>query len=209
MSRGASRPVPRACGSRPAPVRSAGCVLERLSHAGLPVLLDFNASATSLDDVMGQAALVARVADLVGVEQPFAPGDLSGHAALAERLDVPVSLDEGLRDLDDLEAALAAHAVGMVCVKPARVGGLIAARAVLSRALGEGLAAYVGGFFESGFARSVHRVLADSLACAPSDLGLVARVDWDEPEAVTTASGLGSSPSAALLEHARALVSLG
>ena len=79
----------------------------------------------------------------------------------------------------------------------------------MARALDYGLGAYVGGFFESGFARAVHRVLADSLASAPSDLGPVARRDFGGVEADVTPLGLGAGPSGALLAHASALVSLG
>jgi O-succinylbenzoate synthase len=183
--------------------------LDRLASCALPVLLDYNASATSIASVWADVEAVTRVARLVGVEQPFAAGNVIDHVKLARRLEVPVGLDEGMRGLADLDAAVVAGAAKLICVKPARVGGLVAARAVMARAIDHGVAAYVGGFFESAFARSVHRVLADSLASAPSDVGLVARQDFHEPEAVEVPSGLGSAPSEALLAHARALVDLG
>ena len=52
----------------------------------------------------------------------------------------------------------------MICVKPARVGGLANARSIIARAPGAGLRVYLGGFFESPYARQVHRALAKGCA---------------------------------------------
>ena len=65
------------------------------------------------------------------------------------------------------------QAADLLCVKPARVGGLANARTIVARAREAGLRPYVGGFFESPYARHVHRALARSCVDEPSDLGPV------------------------------------
>ena len=171
---------------------------ERLAGLDVGVLLDFNASASDADDVVAQALVVGAACDLVAVEQPFAAGNLAEHAALAHRLDVAVSLDEGIRSTRDLAQVARYSAATMVCVKPARVGGLANARTMFARAEELGLRAYLGGFFESAYARSVHRVLAEAGVREPSDIGPVARADG-VPEVVAVAESFGVTPSAAVL----------
>jgi L-alanine-DL-glutamate epimerase-like enolase superfamily enzyme len=90
----------------------------------------------------------------------------------------------------------------MVCVKPARVGGLANARAVIARAKELELRVYLGGFFESPYARSVNRALADSCVLEPSDVGDVV-VNASE-EATVTATSFGVEPSRTTLRDAEA-----
>lgn len=173
--------------------------VERLGALGLPVVLDFNASARGAADVVATLLAVSGACEVVAVEQPFAPGDLSSHAALAASIDVAVSLDESVRARRDLDAIAQYRAASMVCVKPPRVGGLADARTLVARARDLGLAAYLGGFFESGLARRAHRALADHCVTEPSDVAPVGRADLDGPEVVPVALGLGVAPSDALL----------
>jgi len=84
---------------------------------------------------------------------------------------VLISLDEGVRSLRDLDQIVRYRAATIVCVKPARVGGYANARTMLERAKELGLRPYVGGFFESPFARSVNRALAWHTTDEPSDIG--------------------------------------
>ncbi|MFI5035713.1 MAG: enolase C-terminal domain-like protein [Acidimicrobiales bacterium] len=193
--------------TRPGPLSAAS--RERLASVTTPVLLDFNASGRSLDQVADHVDQVAGVATLVAVEQPFAPGNLPLHAALARRLAVAVSLDEGVRSAADLDRIARYGAATMVCLKPARVGGLSTARTLAARAGDLGLAAYLGGFFESDFARAVHGVLVRHAVSEPSDLAPVGRRDRDDSDARVVADGLGVAPLAAVLARARLVVSLG
>ncbi len=48
----------------------------------------------------------------------------------------------------------------VACLKPARLGGLVAARAALAHCVAAGVPAFVGGFFETGLARSANASLA-------------------------------------------------
>ena len=72
------------------------------------------------------------------------PTDLLGHARLADRLATPICLDEPLTSLGAIEAAIALGACEVVCLKPARVGGWIAARAVHDRCAELGVPALGG-----------------------------------------------------------------
>jgi L-alanine-DL-glutamate epimerase-like enolase superfamily enzyme len=134
------------------------------------------------------------------VEQPFAVGNVIDQARLAERLDVALSVDEGMRSLRDLAQLVRYHAASIICVKPARVGGLANARTLIVKARESGLRPYVGGFFESPYARAVHRALAANGVDEPSDVGPVPVVlaGYDR-EVVEVSGGFGVAPSLEML----------
>jgi O-succinylbenzoate synthase len=179
--------------------------LEQFSRLRVPVLLDFNCSATSDEDVLSQVAAISDVAVIDAVEQPFAPGNVVDHARLAAKLDVALSLDESVRSTNDLAQISRYQAAAMICVKPARVGGLANARSIILRAQQLGLRVYLGGFFESPYARRVHRALANGCGITePSDLGDVALEDEDG-EVTVVASGFGVEPAASMLARAESL----
>lgn len=178
-------------------------MLERVAALEVPVLLDFNCSARSDNDVLHQVDQIGEVATIGAVEQPYDVGNIVDHARLASRLDVPLSLDEGVRTLRDLSQIVRHEAASVVCVKPARVGGLANARTLIAKANELGLRVYLGGFFESPFARRVHRTLADNCISEPSDLDDVAlRENVVEVEATSTSFGV--EPAAAVLAEAEA-----
>jgi O-succinylbenzoate synthase len=180
--------------------------LERLGDLTVPVLLDFNCSVSEDNQVLEQVAQLSEFVTLDAVEQPYAEGNLIDHATLAEQLAVDVSLDEGVRNLRDLEQIHRYHAARMVCIKPARVGGLANARAMVTRALELGLRPYIGGFFESPFARHVNRLLAEHCVEEPSDVGLVATNASPELREVTVVpGGLGLAPSPGVLARSQLL----
>ncbi len=179
--------------------------LAQLSQLRVPVLLDYNCSATTDEDVLAQVAAVRAVATLDAVEQPFAVGNLVDHARLAAHLDVALSLDESVRSVNDLVQITHYEAASMVCVKPARVGGLANARTIIARAQQLGLRVYLGGFFESPYARRVHWALAcGSAITEPSDLGDVGLEDAGGQVTVITSS-FGLEPSGAMLAAAEYL----
>jgi O-succinylbenzoate synthase len=179
--------------------------LQQFSQLRVPVLLDFNCSATSDEDVLSQVAAIGEVATIDAVEQPFVAGNVIDHARLAARLDVALSLDESVRSTNDLTQISRYQAAQMVCVKPARVGGLANARSIVLRAQQLGLRVYLGGFFESPFARRVHRALANGCGITePSDLGDVALEDEDS-EVTVIASSFGVEPASSMLARAESL----
>jgi O-succinylbenzoate synthase len=179
---------------------------EHLRELRVPVLLDFNCSATNDDEVLQVVDEVGELASVDAVEQPFAVGNVVDHARLAKRLEVDLSLDEGVRSVRDLAQIERYGAAAMVCVKPARVGGLANARTLILRAQELGLRVYLGGFFESPYARQVNRALANSCVREPSDLGEVGVRAYEEP--AKTSSSFGVEPSVLVLEEADSLTVL-
>jgi o-succinylbenzoate synthase len=190
--------------AKTAPGSLGAIARERLASLRVPVILDFNCSASHDDEVLAQVEQARRVCEVAAVEQPFAVGNVVDHARLAARLDVELSLDEGVRSLQDVAQILRYHAASMLCVKPARVGGLANARTVIERAQSLGFTVYLGGFFESPYARCVHRALALSTIDQPSDIGDVGLADSDDEVSIVPTS-FGLEPSASLLERATAL----
>jgi L-alanine-DL-glutamate epimerase-like enolase superfamily enzyme len=179
----------------------------QLEELAVPVLLDYNCSARSDADVIEQIRRIRHVAEVVGVEQPYAVGNVVDSARLAEQLDVPVSIDEGLRSVRDVGQIVRYHAAELICVKPARVGGLANARSIIARAHEEGLRAYVGGFFESPYGRRVNRWLANNCVDEPSDLSPVDVVlEGYSREVVTASEGFGVTPAPEMLGGSVVLV---
>ena len=94
--------------------------------------------------------------DLLAIEQPLAADDLAGHALLAGELRTPVCLDESVTSLEALDTAIAMRAADGVSLKPARLGGIVAARAAHDRCLEAGVDAKVGGLLETGIGALRH-----------------------------------------------------
>ena len=108
---------------------------------------------------------------LLCIEQPFARDDLDSHRALAARMATPVCLDESLDSPEAVEEAVSTGACSVVCVKPARLGGVASALDVVDRCSSTGVPWWVGGMFESGIGRRVTTVLgALPGASLPGDL---------------------------------------
>jgi O-succinylbenzoate synthase len=124
-----------------------------------PLSLDANAAYT-----LGDLATLRGLDALhpVMIEQPLDPDDLSGHARLQAALEAPICLDESITS-----AARAADAIGMgaarvINIKPGRVGGHAAARAIHDLARREAVPVWCGGMLESGIGRA-HNVALASL----------------------------------------------
>jgi O-succinylbenzoate synthase len=133
----------------------------RRRHPDLMLQVDANGSY-SRTDVTHLTELDGL--DLACIEQPFASDDLEGHALLARSMRTPVCLDESLYSPDSVRSALAMGACEVVCVKPGRLGGLTAALEIYRDCAGTrdstGTPLWVGGMFESGYARAVNTALA-------------------------------------------------
>ena len=97
---------------------------------------------------------------LLCIEQPLDPTDLEGHARLAGRMATPVCLDESLDSPRSVRQALAMGACSVVYIKPARLGGLGAALEVVETCSAEGVPLWMGGMYESGYARGVNATFA-------------------------------------------------
>jgi O-succinylbenzoate synthase len=193
-----------------APGRAARHLEALRAHVGDDVRLqaDANGSFTEHDPELDRLDGVG----LDCLEQPLAPADLLGHARLAARLSTPICLDEPLTSLAAIEVAVAVGACEVVCLKPARVGGWMAARAVHDRCAELGVPVWVGGMLETGLGRAANLAVAalPHLALAPDlDPRGRFRPDLADPHlpvdglvAVPDTPGAGAVPDAALLEGA-------
>ena len=123
------------------------------------------------------------------VEQPLAAWDLTGHAALRERVRVPIALDETIDSEGSARAALSDKAADVLIVKPARVGGLAATLRIADAASAVGASAVLGTFFETGVGIAAVLRIA---AAMRGERGL------EGPPALETAHGLAT---AGLLIH--------
>ena len=94
------------------------------------------------------------------IEQPLARGDLAASAILAAKLRTPLCLDEDVTTTRSALDALRYRACQMLCVKPARVGGIRSTLRILDVASGRSARSFIGGMFETGLGRSVLQALA-------------------------------------------------
>jgi O-succinylbenzoate synthase len=139
------------------PVRWVNAVAPHLS-----VCVDANGSyRIDGDDVDGIPALLGLYeAGVTHVEQPFPASNLVDHAALRSATSLRVCLDEGVTNLMAVRKILQYGAADALCVKPGRVGGILATLEILRLGREHGLDCFIGGFFETGFARAHLAALA-------------------------------------------------
>ena len=163
--------------------------------------LDFNGSL-STETASDVLAAVAGY-DIEYAEQPLAPS--AGAEALAHLRwtgAVPVAADEAVRDVGSARVLLETGAADALVVKPARVGGLRQAEAIIELATTESVPIIVSTLFESGvgLAGALHLAAtapgsqAHGLATAgllESDLLVESPVIRDGQVAVPSGPGLG------------------
>ncbi len=133
--------------------------IEAVSRAVPDVRLQADANGSYTEDERRRLVELDEF-ELLCLEQPFAPGDLAAHARLAEQMRTPICLDESVRSRWEIADALAMGACSVVCLKPARLGGLGEALAVVDSCAAAGTPLWMGGMFESGYARGVNVALA-------------------------------------------------
>jgi L-alanine-DL-glutamate epimerase-like enolase superfamily enzyme len=171
--------------------------------------VDLNGTLSEADAVDWIGAL--EPLDVAYVEQPL---DASlGTAALARlrsRVAVPIAADELVTDEDAATRILDARAVDVLVVKPARVGGPRAARAIADRATAAGVGVTISTLYETGvgIAAALHvaAALPGDTAHGLATAGLLA----DDPttglpgirdgrSALPAGDGLGVRPRAAAM----------
>lgn len=204
-----------------APGRAIGPLAALRHHVGPDVLLQADANGSFRLSDRAHLAELERL-DEVGLaclEQPLGIDDLVGHARLAERLTTPICLDEPITSLGALEAAAALGACEVVCLKPARVGGWPAARALHDRCVELGLPVWVGGMLETGLGRAANLAVAalPGMALPPDmdprprfepDLADPRRPGADGLVAVPDGPGTGAVPDPAVVQGAEIVRSL-
>jgi o-succinylbenzoate synthase len=139
--------------------------------------LDVN-GVWDLDAAEERLAAIAHF-DIEYVEQPLAPDDFDGLAELRRRVQVPIAADEAAASVQAVRALLAAEAVDVLVVKPARVGGPAAVAEIAQRAAERGVPVVISTLFESGIGIAAALAMAAALPdvrpsrwAAPPDHGL-------------------------------------
>lgn len=159
------------------------------------IMADAN-SAYKLSDAEQLAKLDAF--NLIMIEQPLGDDDLVRHAALQRRLKTPICLDESITSLDRAEDMLTLGSGRIVNIKPGRVGGFTAAKAIHDLCERSNIPVWCGGMLESGIGRAYNVALASLPNFKlPGDLSPSARY-WDRdivtPEWTMDADGMVRVP---------------
>jgi O-succinylbenzoate synthase len=159
------------------------------------IMADANAAYT-IDDADHLAALDAF--GLLMLEQPLAADDLLAHAELQRRMSTPICLDESITDVKRARDMIALGSGKIINIKPGRVGGFAASRAIHDVCQAAAIPVWCGGMLESGIGRA-HNVALASLPnfSLPGDLSPSARywaADIVTPEWTMDASGMVGVP---------------
>ena len=131
-------------------------VRERLGSAA-PLMADAN-NAYTLDDTDHLVQLDDL--DLVMVEQPLAWDDVARHAELQRRMRTPICLDESITNIARAEDMIRLRAGRIVNIKPGRVAGFTASKAIHDLCEANNIPVWCGGMLESGIGRAYNVALA-------------------------------------------------
>lgn len=136
-------------------VAVVAALLDRFDQ--LEVQVDANGSFGSAHlELVGELASIG----ITALEQPFAARQLDLAVKLVERCRVPVVADEAAESLDAVDRLRLANALSAVSVKPARLGGVLAARAMHDKCRNADLPLTAGGMLETGLGRHALAALA-------------------------------------------------
>ena len=154
--------------------------------------------------------------DLLMVEQPLAHDDIYQHGLLQKRLKTRVCLDESVKSASDLRIALQVGALGILNLKPARVGGFSECLEIYRICVEHDLPLWIGGMLETGVGRAANLAFAALPAVSlPSDISATDRyfaADISEPPfvlgaesrlAVPAGDGIGVEVQRDRLEEAK------
>ncbi len=175
-------------------VAFVGAVREALGPDA-PLMADAN-NAYTLADADTLAKLDAF--HLVMIEQPLAWDDVVQHAELQRRLKTPICLDESITGLDQARNMVQLGSGRIINIKPGRVGGFAASKAIHDFCAQHKIPVWCGGMLESGVGRAYNVALA-SLPnfLLPGDLSPSARY-WERdvvtPEWTMSAQGMVRVP---------------
>lgn len=98
--------------------------------------------------------------NLLLIEQPLNEEDVLGHAKLAAHIETPICLDESIVSLQTAMDAIELQATEIINIKPARVGGYIAAKQIHDSAQQSNIPVWCGGMLETGIGRAANLALA-------------------------------------------------
>ncbi len=175
----------------------------RSRFGDIPLMVDANCGYTS-DDV--DLLVQLDEFDLMMIEQPFEYDELGTHAALQERIDTPICLDESAKSVEVTERALDMGAARIINIKCSRLGGRAAGIAVHDLCEARGVPVWCGGMLEAGIGR-LHNIAVATLPnfTLSNDLSASSRYwkrDIIEPEVELDEDGCVAVPTGAGIGHA-------
>jgi len=170
----------------------------RERYPDIVMMLDAN-SAYTLADSQHLAQLDAY--DLLMIEQPLRYDDIFEHSKLQPHLKTPICLDESIKNVNDLRLAIEVGAIGILNLKPARVGGFAQCLAIYEVCMDHDLPLWIGGMLETGIGRAANVSLAALPGVTlPSDISATDRYfdpDLTEPSFVLSEGSILSVPDGA------------
>lgn len=185
----------------------------RAEYPDILLMLDAN-SDYSISDADHLAGLDAF--NLLMIEQPLAHDDIYQHGVLGRRLQTRICLDESIKSASDLLVALQVGAIGILNLKPARVGGFSECLEIYRICVENDLPLWIGGMLECGVGRAANLSFAALPAVnLPSDISATDRYfdpDLTEPPfvlagdstlAVADGAGIGVEVQRDRLEEAK------
>ncbi len=136
--------------------------------------------------------------NLLMIEQPLSHDDIYEHGRLQKRLKTRVCLDESVKSASDLRIALQVGAIGILNLKPARVGGFTECLEIYRVCVENDLPLWIGGMLETGVGRAANVAFAALPAVnLPSDISATDRyfaADISEPPFVLGAESTLAAP---------------
>jgi O-succinylbenzoate synthase len=159
------------------------------------IMADANAAYTIAD-----ASHLAALDEfhLIMLEQPLGADDLLQLAELQRTMNTPLCLDESITDLNRARAMIELGSGRIINIKPGRVGGFTASKAIHDVCQTAGIPVWCGGMFESGVGRAYNVALASLPNFSlPGDLSPSARYwkkDVVSPEWTMDAEGMVHVP---------------
>lgn len=129
----------------------------RSRYPEILLMLDAN-SAYTLEDAEHLKQLDAF--NLLMIEQPLRYDDIYEHNKLAKQMQTPICLDESIKSANDLRLALEVGAIGVLNLKPARVGGFAESLTIYNICVEHNLPLWIGGMLETGIGRAANVAFA-------------------------------------------------
>ncbi len=97
---------------------------------------------------------------LIMLEQPLGADDLLDLAELQRGMSTPLCLDESITDVNRARAMINLGSGRIINIKPGRVGGFTASKAIHDLCQAAGVPVWCGGMLESGIGRAYNVALA-------------------------------------------------
>ncbi len=92
--------------------------------------------------------------NLMMIEQPLAYYDIYEHSILQRELKTPICLDESIKSVSDVKAAIALGSCKIINIKQGRVGGLLNSKEIAEESSKNGIKVWSGGMLETGIGRA-------------------------------------------------------